>query len=61
MGETEQKPPTVATLLLDASYDDAELLITCASHGIDALAPCPSRLVPLPRKTVVTVLLSCLA
>ena len=32
-------PPTVETLLLDAGYDDAELLTACASRGIDALAP----------------------
>ena len=32
-------PPTVETLLLDAGYDDADLLAACASRGIDALAP----------------------
>ena len=32
-------PPTVETLLLDAGYDDAELLTACASRGIDAVAP----------------------
>jgi Transposase DDE domain len=32
-------PPTVETLLLDAGYDDAELLTACASRAIDALAP----------------------
>src|SRR5258707_6650418 len=32
-------PPTVETLLLDAGYDDADLLAACASRGIHALAP----------------------
>jgi hypothetical protein len=32
-------PPTVDTLLLDAGYDDADLLADCARRGIRALAP----------------------
>src|SRR5450755_1113537 len=32
-------PPTVETLLLDAGYDDADLLTACAGRGIDAIAP----------------------
>jgi hypothetical protein len=32
-------PPTVETLLLDAGYDDAELLAECARRGINAIAP----------------------
>jgi len=32
-------PPTVETLLLDAGYDDADLLEDCADRGIRALAP----------------------
>ena len=31
--------PTVQTLLLDAGYDDTELLTDCAQRGIRALAP----------------------
>lgn len=32
-------PPTVETLLLDAGYDDADLLTDCAKRTIRALAP----------------------
>jgi hypothetical protein len=32
-------PPTVETLLLDAGYDDADLISACANRGIDAIAP----------------------
>jgi hypothetical protein len=32
-------PPTVETLLLDAGYDDTDLLDACAERGIQALAP----------------------
>jgi Transposase DDE domain len=32
-------PPTVATLLLDAGYDAADLLTDCATRGIHAIAP----------------------
>jgi hypothetical protein len=31
-------PPTVEMLLLDAGYDDADLLAACASRGIQAIA-----------------------
>lgn len=30
-------PPLVRTLLLDAGYDDADLIDTCSLHGIEAL------------------------
>lgn len=32
-------PPLVETLLLDAGYDDGQLLSECAQHGIQALVP----------------------
>lgn len=32
-------PPTLRTLLLDAGYDDADLIAECAKHGIHGLAP----------------------
>ncbi len=32
-------PPLVSTLLLDAGYDDGELIADCAECGIDVLAP----------------------
>jgi hypothetical protein len=32
-------PPTLQTLLLDAGYDDADLLTDCTRRGIRALAP----------------------
>ena len=32
-------PPTVETLLLDAGYDDADLIADCATCGIQVLAP----------------------
>jgi len=32
-------PPLVETLLLDAGYDDGQLLTECAQHGIEALVP----------------------
>jgi len=32
-------PPTIETLLLDAGYDDGELIVRCAQRGITALAP----------------------
>jgi hypothetical protein len=32
-------PPIVNTLLLDAGYDDADLLAACALRGIEVLAP----------------------
>jgi Transposase DDE domain len=35
----EALPPLVTTLLLDAGYDDADLIALCAQHGIRVLAP----------------------
>ena len=32
-------PPLVRTLLLDAGYDDADLIAVCAQRGIEVLAP----------------------
>jgi hypothetical protein len=32
-------PPTIETLLLDAGYDDGDLIDRCAQHGIIVLAP----------------------
>lgn len=32
-------PPLLRTLLLDAGYDDGDLIATCAEHGIEVLAP----------------------
>src|SRR5258708_22557413 len=32
-------PPLVRTLLLDAGYDDGDLIATCAEHGIAGLVP----------------------
>ncbi|MEP7289676.1 MAG: transposase [Chloroflexota bacterium] len=32
-------PPTLRTLLLDAGYDDADLIAECAKRGIHVLAP----------------------
>ncbi len=32
-------PPLVRTLLLDAGYDDGDLIATCAEHGIEVLVP----------------------
>lgn len=32
-------PPLVTTLLLDAGYDDADLIALCAAYGIHVLAP----------------------
>jgi hypothetical protein len=32
-------PPLVRTLLLDAGYDDGDLITTCMLHGIEVLAP----------------------
>jgi Transposase DDE domain len=32
-------PPLVNTLLLDAGYDDADLIAICAQHGIQVLSP----------------------
>lgn len=32
-------PPLVDTLLLDAGYDDADLIADCAQHGLRVLAP----------------------
>jgi hypothetical protein len=37
--QLDDLPPTVETLLLDAGYDDADLLADCARRGIHALAP----------------------
>jgi hypothetical protein len=34
-----QLPPLVRTLLLDAGYDDGDLIATCAERGIEVLAP----------------------
>jgi len=34
-----QLPPLVNTLLLDAGYDDSDLIALCAQHGIRVLAP----------------------
>ena len=38
-GQLPTLPPTVETLLLDAGYDDADLLTACAARAIDAIAP----------------------
>jgi hypothetical protein len=35
----ETLPPLVRLLLLDAGYDDADLIARCAQHGIRVLAP----------------------
>jgi len=35
----ETLPPLVRLLLLDAGYDDADLIALCAQHGIRVLAP----------------------
>jgi hypothetical protein len=35
----EDLPPLVSTLLLDAGYDDADLIAECARCGIEVLAP----------------------
>lgn len=35
----EALPPLVRLLLVDAGYDDAELIALCAQHGIRVLAP----------------------
>jgi hypothetical protein len=35
----KQLPPLVRTLLLDAGYDDADLMNTCTLRGIEALVP----------------------
>jgi hypothetical protein len=32
-------PPLVKTLLLDAGYDDSQLLTACAQHGLQVLVP----------------------
>ncbi len=32
-------PPLVRTLLLDAGYDDGDLIADCARYGIEVLAP----------------------
>lgn len=32
-------PPLLRTLLLDAGYDDGDLIADCAQHGIEVLAP----------------------
>src|SRR5512142_245971 len=32
-------PPLLRTLLLDAGYDDGDLMTTCAERGIEVLAP----------------------
>jgi hypothetical protein len=32
-------PPLVDTLLLDAGYDDADLIANCAQHGLRVIAP----------------------
>jgi len=37
--QLDDLPPTVETLLLDAGYDDADLLADCAGRGIQVLAP----------------------
>ena len=37
--QLDDLPPLVETLLLDAGYDDADLLANCAGRGIRALAP----------------------
>jgi len=38
-GRVKDLPPLVRTLLLDAGYDDADLIDTCTLHGIQALVP----------------------
>jgi hypothetical protein len=35
----KELPPMLRTLLLDAGYDDADLIAECAKHGIEALVP----------------------
>jgi hypothetical protein len=35
----EDLPPLLRTLLLDAGYDDADLIATCARRGIEVLTP----------------------
>ncbi len=32
-------PPLLRTLLLDAGYDDGDLIATCAERGLEVLAP----------------------
>lgn len=36
---TKDLPPLLRTLLLDAGYDDGDLIATCAERGIEVLAP----------------------
>ena len=47
-------PPTVKTLLLDAGYDDGDLLAACAQRGIQVLAPLRSLSVNRPPNSAVT-------
>jgi hypothetical protein len=52
----ETLPPLVRWLLLDAGYDDADLIADCAQRGFRSWLPCLNRLASRPPKFVGVVL-----